>query len=126
MAAGTTGSASMARIWASGKPDSEAVAAQRASGVNKMLATFTADASVILSGRETIYRDGRRVGWLSSAGYGHSIGRSIGMGYVRNPDGLDRDYVLGGRYELEVASERVPCEVTLEPLYDPAMKRVKG
>ena len=104
----------------------EAVAAQRASGVNKMLATFTADASVILSGRETIYRDGRRVGWLSSAGYGHSIGRSIGMGYVRNPDGLDRDYVLGGRYELEVASERVPCEVTLEPLYDPAMKRVRG
>lgn len=103
-----------------------AVAAQRAGGVKKMLATFTAAPEVILSGRETIYRDGVRVGWLSSGGYGHAIGRSIGMGYVRNPAGVTADYVLSGRYELEVATERVPCEVTLSPLYDPGMARIKA
>lgn len=104
----------------------EAVAAQRANGVRKMMATFTTAPDVILSGRETIYRDGQRVGWLSSGGFGHTLGRSIGMGYIRNPEGVTTDYVLSGRYELEVATVRVPAEVSLAPLYDPKMLRVKG
>jgi len=103
-----------------------AVEAQRAGGVKKRLATFTAAPDVILSGRETIYRDGERCGWLSSGGYGHTIGKAIGMGYVRHPDGVTRDYVLGGTYELEVAGERAPAEVTLAPLYDRKGLRVKG
>ncbi|MEB8386320.1 FAD-dependent oxidoreductase [Rhodobacteraceae bacterium KMM 6894] len=102
-----------------------AVEAQRASGVKKRMVTFTADPDVILSGRETIYRNGERVGWLSSAGFGHALNQSIGMGYVRNPDGVSRDYALEGDYELEVATQRVPAKAHLAPLYDPAMKRVK-
>ena len=89
------------------------------------MATFTAAPDVILSGRETILRDGQRVGYLSSAGYGHTLGQSIGMGYVRNPGGVTRDYVLSGAYELEVATVRVPCTVHLSPLYDPDMARIK-
>ncbi len=104
----------------------DAVAAQRANGVKKMLATFTAAPDVILYGRETIYRDGKRVGWLSSGGYGHTLGRSIGMGYVRNPEGVTAEYVLSGSYQLEVASELVPCEVTLSPLYDPKGAKIKA
>ncbi len=103
----------------------EAVAAQRESGIKKILATFTTDGNTILSGRETIYRNGERCGWLSSGGYGHTVGRSIGMGYVRATDVIDKAYVLDGTYELEVATERVPAEVTLSPLYDPKMERVK-
>lgn len=104
----------------------DAIAAQLATGVKKRLATFTADPSVVLLGRETIYRDGRRVGWLSSGGYGHTVGKSIGLGYVRHPEGVTEDFVLSGSYELEVASERVPAQVTLAPLYDPQNLRVKG
>jgi 4-methylaminobutanoate oxidase (formaldehyde-forming) len=69
----------------------DAVMAQRAAGVKKMMATFTANSDVILNGRETIYRDGVRVGWLSSGGYGHTVGKSIGMGFVRNLDGVTTD-----------------------------------
>ncbi|MEL7254306.1 MAG: FAD-dependent oxidoreductase [Pseudomonadota bacterium] len=104
----------------------EAVAAQREDGVKKIMATFTTDADVILSGRETIYRDGERCGWLSSAGYGHSVGASIGMGYVRSDAPVTRDHVLSGKYELEVATTRVPAEVTMQPLYDPTMARIKS
>lgn len=103
-----------------------AVAAQREAGLKKMLATFTTEDEVILSGRETIYRNGERCGWLSLGGYGHTLGCSIGMGYVRHPDGVDRDYVLSGEYELEVATERVKASVTLAPLYDPKMEKVKA
>ena len=103
-----------------------AVAAQRTGGVRKMLAGFTCDPAVVLLGRETIYRDGERVGWLTSGGYGYTIGRSIGYGYVRNPDGVTADYVDRRSYELEVGGERVPAEVSLQPFYDPTNARVKS
>lgn len=104
----------------------EAVQAQRESGVKKIMATFTCDGDVILSGRETIYRNGERCGWLSSAGYGHTLGTSIGMGYVRSNQAIDKEYVLSGDYELEVATHRVKAKATLAPLYDPKMAKVKS
>ncbi|WP_282053112.1 GcvT family protein [Phaeobacter inhibens] len=103
-----------------------AAEARKAGGVKKMLACFTTDPGVVLMGRETIYRNGKRVGWLTSGGYGYTVGQSIGYGYIRNPDGVDPDYVLSGDYELEVATQRVPCNVQLGPLYDPSMSRVKA
>ena len=103
-----------------------AVAAQVAGGVNKRLAGFTVDdPAVILLGRETIYRDGERVGWLSSGGFGHSIGKPIGYGYVRRP-GVDEAFMTAGRYELEVASERVPARLHLGALFDPTNARIKA
>jgi 4-methylaminobutanoate oxidase (formaldehyde-forming) len=105
----------------------EAILTQRDNGVDKMLAGFAvADPDVVLLGRETIYRNGERCGWLTSGGWGYTVERNIGYGYVRNGNGVDRDYVLSGTYELEVATERVPCDVFMEPLYDPGMERVKG
>jgi sarcosine dehydrogenase len=80
-----------------------------------------------LLGRETIYRDGKRVGWLTSGGYGHTIGRAIGYGYVRDAEnGVTRDELLSGSYQLEVATERVPAKIFFDPLYDPAMSRIKS
>jgi 4-methylaminobutanoate oxidase (formaldehyde-forming) len=104
----------------------DAVKAQREGGVKKILATFTCDGDVILSGRETIYRNGKRCGWLSSAGYGHSVGKSIGMGYVRSEDMLTKEDVMVGEYELEVATVRIKAEVVLTALHDPKLARVKG
>ncbi len=105
----------------------EAVAAQRTTGVKKRLACFTVDdPNVVLLGRETIYRNGSRVGWLTSGGFGHWLGQPIGYGYVRNADGVDQDFVANGEYELEVATSRVPCRVEMAVLYDPAMARIKG
>ena len=81
----------------------------------------------MLWGRETIFRDGERVGWLSSAGFGHTIGRGRRPRLrARAPRASTRDFVRAGRYELEVASERHPAEVHLAPLHDPAGSRVKA
>jgi len=104
----------------------DAVQAQRENGVKKFMATFTCGGDVILLGRETIYRNGERCGWLSSAGYGHTLDKSIGMGFVRSEDIIDKDYVLSGDYELEVATQRVKAEVSLSPLFDPKMEKTKA
>jgi sarcosine dehydrogenase len=104
-----------------------ALEVQAANRLPRLLAGFTADPNVVLLGRETIYRDGKRVGWLASGGYGYTVERSIGYGYVRDPEnGVDRASILSGRYELEVATVRVQAEVFLDPLYDPANTRIKG
>jgi 4-methylaminobutanoate oxidase (formaldehyde-forming) len=48
------------------------------------------------------------------------------MGYIANAGGLaDADFVAAGRYEVEVAGERIPAEVSLKPFYDPTNRRVK-
>ncbi len=95
--------------------------------LKKWLCAFTVDdPQVLLLGRETIYRNGERVGWLGSGGYGHTLKTNIGYGYVRRPEGVTREYLQSGSYELEVATERVPCKLHLGPLYDPTMARIKA
>ncbi|HEX2789215.1 MAG TPA: FAD-dependent oxidoreductase [Steroidobacteraceae bacterium] len=105
----------------------EALEQQQRSPLKKWLCAFTSDdPTVMLFGRETIYRDGERVGWLGSGGYGHTLGVAVGLGYVRRPQGVSREYLAAGSYELEVASKRVACRIHLEPLYDPKMQRVRA
>ncbi|GLK74895.1 FAD-dependent oxidoreductase [Methylopila jiangsuensis] len=102
----------------------EAAEAQAAAPLKKRLAGFTVDdPDVVLLGRETIYRNGERVGWLSSGGFGHTLGKPIGYGYVRR-EGVDEAFVLSGDYELDVATVRVPARVHLGALYDPEMARI--
>jgi sarcosine dehydrogenase len=104
-----------------------AIESQLKNGVKKLFAGFTVDdPAIVLLGRETVYRNGKRAGWLTSGGFGYTIGKSIGYGYIRNPDGVTADYVLSGEYELEVATERVKANVSLAPFYDPESARVKG
>ncbi|MGF7009363.1 GcvT family protein [Aminobacter sp. BE322] len=95
--------------------------------LTKRLACFTVDdKDVVLVGRETILRDGQPVGYLTSGGYGYTVGKNIGFGYVRNAAGVDDAFLSGGSYELVVAMERVPAKVHLEPLFDPGAARVKA
>lgn len=104
----------------------DALAQQMETGVKKRLAGFIVDdPNVILLGRETILRDGKRVGWLSSGGFGHTLGLPVGYGYVRDPNGVSDDMLNSGQYQLEVASDLVPCRLSLRPFYDPTSARVK-
>ena len=105
----------------------DALLEQQRLPLKKLLCAFIVDdTDCVLLGRETIFRDGERVGWLSSGGFGHTIGKPIGYGYVRHANGVDRDYLSSGRYELEVATERIACTLQTGPLYDPKMLRIKA
>ncbi len=93
----------------------------------KRFAGFTlADPSVVLVGRETILRDGAPVGYLTSGGFGYTLGRNIGYGYVRNAEGVDDAFLRAGRYELVVAAEVHPAEIALAPLHDPQGARIRA
>jgi len=75
---------------------------------------------------EPIFRDGERVGYIMSGGYGHTLGGSVGVGPVENEDGIATpDYIHSGTYEIEVAGERYPARASLKPMYDPKLLRVR-
>jgi 4-methylaminobutanoate oxidase (formaldehyde-forming) len=80
----------------------------------------------VLLGRETILRNGEFAGYLTSGGYGHTVARPIGYGYVRNGAGVEEAYLRAGSYELVVANEAVKAHVHVAPVYDPSNSRVRA
>jgi 4-methylaminobutanoate oxidase (formaldehyde-forming) len=107
----------------------EALLAQKEAGLHQRLAQFALeDPAFMLYHNEPIWHDGHLVGRITSGMFGHTIGTSIGMGYVSRPDGgvISRDEVLAGTYEIEIAGRRVGARVSLEPFYDPKSLRVKA
>jgi sarcosine dehydrogenase len=105
----------------------EALEQEATKPLPRRLAGFSIeDPAVTLLGRETIYRDGERVGWLSSGGYGYSIGQAIGYGYVRNANGVGEEFLQAGEYELDVAGERVLARLSLTAFVDPKGVRVRA
>ncbi|MDW4550698.1 FAD-dependent oxidoreductase [Defluviimonas sp. D31] len=69
---------------------------------------------------DPILKDGRVVGYVSSAGTGFRIGKRIALGYLTIPADP------GARFEIEVLGEPVQATVRILPFYDPENARLKG
>ncbi len=99
-----------------------------ASGPSRRLVAMVVDpdpdmpADVI--GDEPIWHDGSVVGWVTSGGYGHHVGKSIALGYVpaelATPDGPG-----GSGLEIEIIGRRRPARLQPEPLFDPQGLRMR-
>ena len=104
----------------------DALLRQREGALQKRLVMFTIDdPEPLLHGDEPIYRDGVMVGRTTSGGFGHTLGRSVGMGYVENDEGVDAAFIRSGNYEIEVLAERFSAGASLRPPYDPKGERVR-
>ena len=108
----------------------DAVLRQRERNVKpkRMVALAIADGGPdgpLLYHEEPIYRDGVIVGSTTSGAFGHRVGRPLALGYVRNEEGVSEDWLKAGKWEVEVAWERVPAEVQFQPFYDPKNERIR-
>ena len=103
----------------------EAVLAKRAAGLERRLVQFLLeDPEAMLFHNEALVRDGRIVGIVTSANYGHSLGGAVGLGYVPCA-GESAEEVLASAYEIDIAGRRVPARASLVPMYDPGSERVR-
>ena len=86
------------------------------------------DAGPLLWGGETILRDGRPVGDLTSAAYGHTVGAAVGLGYVTREDGqaVDAAWLGVAKFEVDLAGTRLSARLSLKALYDSSGERIKG
>jgi 4-methylaminobutanoate oxidase (formaldehyde-forming) len=104
-----------------------ALESAQAKPLGKRFAGFTLDdPDAVLVGRETILRDGQPVGYLTSGGYGYTVGKSIGYGYVRRAEGISDDWLTAGRYDLVVAGDTLRATLALTPLIDPQGLRIRS
>ena len=88
----------------------DALLRQRERGVAKRLGLFALDDPAAYPwGGEGILRDGKPVGEVTSAGYSARLGRAVVMGYVRGDGPITREFVLAGRYVVDIAGDRIPA-----------------
>jgi len=69
---------------------------------------------------EPIWRGDERVGFVTSAAYGHTCRRSLAMGYVATGAAEP-----GTRLEVTIVGERRTCRVLSEPPVDPSGSRMR-
>ncbi|MBU2226668.1 MAG: FAD-dependent oxidoreductase [Proteobacteria bacterium] len=99
----------------------EALARIKREGPKWKLCTFTLndDRPRLLQGGETIIYHGRVVGVVSSGGYGHTVGKTIALGYL---PAADADHEDG--YAIEAYRETIPASRLAKPPYDSERKRI--
>ena len=105
----------------------EALERQREAGLRRRLVAVALERTDrMLYHNEPVWRNGELVGRISSAMFGHTIGAALGLGYLANGGApVSPEWIAAGRYEVEVADERIAARVSLRPFYDPASERVK-
>jgi len=99
-----------------------------ASAVRRRVVALAVDAPhTNLWGNELILRDSAPVGFITSAAFGHTIGRPVALGLITNAGGAaDKTWIEAGSYEIDLAGERFAATVSLKAPYDPDSLRVKN
>jgi dimethylglycine dehydrogenase len=95
---------------------------ERASGGRLRLVSFSVDAAdADAAGDEPIWHDGRVVGWVTSGAYGHSVGRSLALGYIPASLASAQD-----GFEIEIIGERRKARRESGAFVDPDGKRMRA
>jgi len=100
----------------------DALVRQKAAGLTRQLACVTlADPAAVAIGNEPLRHGEAVVGWITSGGYGYTVGQSIAYAYL--PLALTAP---GTALDVEFLGERLPATVVRAPLWDPKGLRIKA
>jgi 4-methylaminobutanoate oxidase (formaldehyde-forming) len=106
----------------------EAVVAKKKAGPLKrrLLQILLRDPEPLMFHAEIVRRNGKPVGYIRAASYGHTLGGAVGLAMIEAGEPIDAAYLANGTWEVDVAGKLYPAVASLKPLYDPEMKRVKA
>ncbi len=94
---------------------------EKESGGALRLVAFTVDAAdADAIGDEPIWHEGKVVGWVTSGAYGHSVQRSLALGYI--PASLAE---ARGGFEIELIGERRKAERLAAAAFDASGARMR-
>jgi 4-methylaminobutanoate oxidase (formaldehyde-forming) len=106
----------------------DAVLAKKAAGVRKKLVqVLVLDPEALLYHAEVVWRDGRRVGYVRAASYGHTLGGAVGLAFIERAEAtIDQAWLDAGKWEVEIGAARYPVRCSLRPMYDPGTERIRA
>ena len=121
----TPGETGLDRFVDFAKPDftgRAAALAERERGPKRRFVIFEVDAlDADVVGYESVLHDGKPVGYITSGGYGHWVGKSLAAGYV--PTALARE---GERFSIDILGRDCVAVLRLAPLHDPEGIRLRA
>jgi 4-methylaminobutanoate oxidase (formaldehyde-forming) len=74
---------------------------------------------------EIVKRNAIPVGYVRGGSYGFSLGGAVGLFMIEAGEPVNNDYIKQGQWEIEIAGITYPAEVSLRPMYDPGMKKIR-
>ncbi|HYX02199.1 MAG TPA: glycine cleavage T C-terminal barrel domain-containing protein, partial [Reyranella sp.] len=99
-----------------------AAAEERDRGPQRRLVTFTVEADdADAIGDEPVWHEGEVVGWITSGGYAHTVGKSVALGYVPTARAT-----ANSGFEIEIVGRRCKAERIDQPLFDPKGLRMRA
>jgi 4-methylaminobutanoate oxidase (formaldehyde-forming) len=106
----------------------DAVLAKKAQGplTRRLLQVLVKDPEPMMYHAEIVFRNGKDVGYVRAASYGHTLGGALGLVMVEAGEPIDQAYVDSGTWEVDIAGKRYPAVASIKPMYDPEAKRVKA
>ena len=104
----------------------DALLQQRANGLDRRLVQFQIDAGKpLLLHDELVYRDGTLVGAITSGNYSPTFDKMLCFALIEQAN-IGRDFILGGRYEIEVTGRRYPASVLWRAPYGQSGARMRS
>ena len=99
-----------------------------AAAVARRVVSLVVDAAhTNLWGGELILRNNAPAGFVTSAAFGHTLGKPVALGIISNSEGpASAAWIDSGRYTIDLAGERFAAAVSLKAPYDPASSRTKA
>ncbi len=91
----------------------------------RLLQVLIKDPEPQLVHAEIVLRNGKPVGDVRAGSYGFSLGGAVGLAMVKG-DPVDAAYIEQGKWQVDIAGTLYPAQVSLRPMYDPAMQKVRG
>lgn len=106
----------------------DAIAKQKdtKSFMNKRLVQFVLkDPEPLFYHHEPIVMDGDCVGYLTSGNYGHTLGASVGLGYVKNAEPITADWLASHKWQINVGGQIIDADASLRAAYDPSGEKMR-
>jgi len=105
-----------------------ALVAQKAGGPlkKKLLQILVKDPQPMLFHAEVVRRDGKPLGYVRAASYGHTLGGAVGLAMIEADDVIDQKWIDAGRWEVDIAGTLYPAIASQRPLFDPENKKIKA
>lgn len=106
----------------------DAIARQKDSKsfMHKRLVQFVLkDSEPLFYHHEPIMMDGSCVGYLSSGNYGHTLGASVGLGYVEHPESITADWLASHKWQINVGGQLFDACAGLRAAYDPLGEKMR-
>jgi dimethylglycine dehydrogenase len=102
----------------------DAALKERDEGPERRLVTLVVDDDgVDVMGDEPVWRDGEVIGWVTSGGYAHYVGKSVALAYV---PAAHAGVEALGTFEVEILGDRRSATLATRPLLDPGGARMRG